>query len=230
MVDFSKLRIPPCEPEIVVYQCLRCEKRIEYVCKLPAHMRFHQELGVRCGGEMVDVTRRKQMAKRSEVAGERASERAMRLAAERLRKLDAERLPDGTINNCSLKHGEPEKDCQMCGGHCPDRDRYPVPGREQTDQEIEADLLGAPEFMPQPRTLTVVWGEETFQPIQFHGFRVGPLSMTVFIAPGSDMQVVYRQVWNRLDALAHEQFGEKMAAYLDRVKELAVEVERRKSR
>ena len=32
-----------------------------------------------------------------------------------------ERTPDGHINNCSLAHGEPEKDCQICNGHCPDR-------------------------------------------------------------------------------------------------------------
>lgn len=32
------------------------------------------------------------------------------------------RTPEGHINNCSLYHGEEEKDCQMCGGKCPDRE------------------------------------------------------------------------------------------------------------
>lgn len=32
------------------------------------------------------------------------------------------RTPDGHINNCSLYNGEDEKDCQMCGGKCPDRE------------------------------------------------------------------------------------------------------------
>ncbi len=31
------------------------------------------------------------------------------------------RLDDGSINNCSLANGEPEKDCQICHGTCPDR-------------------------------------------------------------------------------------------------------------
>lgn len=35
-----------------------------------------------------------------------------------------ERTPEGHINNCSLANGEPEKDCQICNGHCPDRRRY----------------------------------------------------------------------------------------------------------
>jgi hypothetical protein len=34
------------------------------------------------------------------------------------------RTPEGSINNCSLSHGEKEADCQVCGGKCPDRNRY----------------------------------------------------------------------------------------------------------
>lgn len=37
---------------------------------------------------------------------------------------DLERTPDGHINNCSLANSESEKDCQICGGACPDRKRF----------------------------------------------------------------------------------------------------------
>lgn len=32
-----------------------------------------------------------------------------------------ERTPAGTINNCALAHWEPEAECQVCEGRCPDR-------------------------------------------------------------------------------------------------------------
>ena len=34
------------------------------------------------------------------------------------------RTPDGNINNCALNAGYDERDCQVCGGACPDRGRY----------------------------------------------------------------------------------------------------------
>jgi hypothetical protein len=35
-----------------------------------------------------------------------------------------ERAPDGNINNCSLANGYTENTCQICKGHCPDRNRF----------------------------------------------------------------------------------------------------------
>lgn len=35
-----------------------------------------------------------------------------------------ERDPDGSINNCSLANGDEECTCQVCEGHCPDRNRF----------------------------------------------------------------------------------------------------------
>lgn len=35
-----------------------------------------------------------------------------------------ERTPDGHINNCSLANADEEKNCQICGGNCPERERY----------------------------------------------------------------------------------------------------------
>jgi len=34
------------------------------------------------------------------------------------------RNPDGRINNCALANRDEEKNCQMCGGACPDREAF----------------------------------------------------------------------------------------------------------
>lgn len=34
------------------------------------------------------------------------------------------RTPEGHINNCSLANGDAEKNCQICGGNCPDKDLF----------------------------------------------------------------------------------------------------------
>lgn len=34
------------------------------------------------------------------------------------------RTPDGAINNCAIAAGYDERECQVCGGACPDRGRY----------------------------------------------------------------------------------------------------------
>lgn len=41
-----------------------------------------------------------------------------------------ERTPDGDINNCALAAGYTEDTCQICKGHCPDRNRF----NEHTDE------------------------------------------------------------------------------------------------
>ena len=68
-------------------------------------------------------------------------------------------------------------------------------------------------------TLTVTWGEETFQPVQFHGFRVGPLTATAKVSEGQSIAAVYRELWLELDALGRAQFKEKLAGMLDRIKQ-----------
>jgi hypothetical protein len=37
---------------------------------------------------------------------------------------EVERTTDGTINNCALANFDDEKNCQVCGGTCPDREQF----------------------------------------------------------------------------------------------------------
>ena len=103
--------------------------------------------------------------------------------------------------------------------------------REQAEAELEhAEKLlhDGPSLPPRVRTMTVSWGEETYQPIQFHGFRVGPLSMTLDIPAGCDLDSFARDAFKRLEKMGNEQFSRKLRDYLDRVEIVVGEVERRK--
>lgn len=57
------------------------------------------------------------------------------------------RTPEGAINNCSLANGEPEADCQVCKGVCPDAKLYAkiaeaeAKKSEQQEPEKAADLV-----------------------------------------------------------------------------------------
>lgn len=76
------------------------------------------------------------------------------------------------------------------------------------------------------RQLTVRWGEEVHQPIQFNGFRVGNIEMTVDVPDGMTAEEVYREVYARLDRMGQEQFADKLQGWSDRVDEAAQHVRR----
>lgn len=67
-------------------------------------------------------------------------------------------------------------------------------------------------------TLSVTWGEEVYQPVQFHTFRVGPITASAKVAEGQSIAGVYRQLWAELDRLGRAQFEEKLAGALERIK------------
>lgn len=68
------------------------------------------------------------------------------------------------------------------------------------------------------RQITVTWGEEVIQPIQYNGFRVGPLSMTVDVLPHETPREAYARVWKLLDDIGQEQFAQKLAGFMQRAK------------
>ena len=63
--------------------------------------------------------------------------------------------------------------------------------------------------------ISVTWGEEVLQPVQFNGFRVGPISMTAPILPGETPREAYERVWNALNELAEKQFVAKAKTFGD---------------
>ncbi len=90
--------------------------------------------------------------------------------------------------------------------------------RTRVEQPSETQ---APQAGPQPpkgvRSLTVTWGEEYIQPVQFNGVRIGALEAVVDVPPGADPTEVYEQTWQWLDGLGAEQYRRKMEAFLIRL-------------
>lgn len=90
---------------------------------------------------------------------------------------------------------------------------------------------GSSKVEPAQRTLPAVikipggaisfsWGREHYQPIQFHGFDVGPFEITTPINGEVDIVRVQAGVMDVLDGIAKREFERKRVEYLARVKDL----------
>lgn len=69
------------------------------------------------------------------------------------------------------------------------------------------------------KQIRVVWGEEVIQPIQYNGFRVGPIEVLVDVMPGEDAGEVYERTFAWLDQLGKDQFRRKVSGFLGRIAE-----------
>lgn len=82
--------------------------------------------------------------------------------------------------------------------------------KEDTDP---APVQGAP-----VETVTVVWPEELYSPIQFHTYKVGPFSTTVNRKPGEAIQEACARAMAQLDAFAKQERMRKHDDYMAHVK------------
>lgn len=71
------------------------------------------------------------------------------------------------------------------------------------------------------RELTVTWGEETHNPIQFHTVKVGGLTATVVLGADADVKEAARQAYELLGEIAAEQFEQKLTGFFGRAKQAA---------
>ena len=138
--------------------------------------------------------------------------------------VEPERTPDGTINNCALANGEPEAECQMCGGACPDHDRFRMakhagliaPRPEITafieEHEQRAGERAFAEAAGQ--SVEVTWGEELFQPVQFNAFRVGPFKATTVVRAGESVGEALLRLHREIAATAQAIRQEKADDYV----------------
>ena len=62
-------------------------------------------------------------------------------------------------------------------------------------------------------TITVTWGEETFSPVQYNSFRVGPFSATARVLPGESRSDALRRISAELYAFATEERANKAEAF-----------------
>jgi uncharacterized Zn finger protein (UPF0148 family) len=62
--------------------------------------------------------------------------------------------------------------------------------------------------------VTVTWGEETFQPVQFNTFHVGPFTTNTRVRPGETRVQAMERAYAELEAFAEEIFERKKKAYV----------------
>jgi len=56
--------------------------------------------------------------------------------------------------------------------------------------------------------IIVTYGEQTFCPIQYHSFRVGPFTMETTIQPGEDEDAAFERCWLFLHRRARQAYRE----------------------
>jgi hypothetical protein len=64
-------------------------------------------------------------------------------------------------------------------------------------------------------TIKVTWGKETFQPIPFNTFEVGPFEATASVQDGESVEDAYRRVYGELEAFAAKVRKQKAASYAE---------------
>jgi hypothetical protein len=62
-------------------------------------------------------------------------------------------------------------------------------------------------------TITVTFGAQTFSPVQYHKFDVGPFSYTTVIQPGETIQEAYDRAYGWLRKLASQNFIQQRAEF-----------------
>ena len=62
-------------------------------------------------------------------------------------------------------------------------------------------------------SITVEWGTEYHQPVQFNGFNLGAISMAVDVPPDVPASRVHAWAVKQLKAMSKKQFEERLAEY-----------------
>lgn len=167
------------------------------------------------------------------------------------------RTPEGRINNCALANGDEERNCQACGGRCPDVNPHPVHveqyGEERarqvaaerlnkeltqvyTSRHRDVDKYGALPEAPREHTITepagetvsVTRGEWLVQPVQYNSFRVGAVTVETTRRPGESFEAAARRAYD-VASRVHRGMAEKeMAEYLDYIARVGAEVQARR--
>jgi hypothetical protein len=88
--------------------------------------------------------------------------------------------------------------------------------------DLEARRSAAPPEEPgefDAAELTVTWGREHVQPVQFCGLDLGPFSMTVRVRAGETTQAAASRAFSALDVIAEAEYRRKLPQFLARVRE-----------
>jgi len=85
--------------------------------------------------------------------------------------------------------------------------------------ELKRQLDSEKDAPAQVGTLvTVVWGEETFSPVQYNSFRIGGHSVTLAVEEGETLLDTWKRGWKMLEEAAEISFNDKVSGFADRMK------------
>lgn len=109
-------------------------------------------------------------------------------------------------------------------------------GQTGSSSEVDtaiADVLGdeadgaVAEQPMSGQMITVTWGEEVLQPIQYNGFRIGPITLSTPVKEGETVEQAYSRVWAMLAKLGERQFTDKLDTFKNHLREGAASVRRK---
>jgi hypothetical protein len=90
-----------------------------------------------------------------------------------------------------------------------------------------ASKLAEDTSLPAGTPITVIWGEETFSPVQYNSFRIGGHSVTVIVQEGEAAIDAWKRGWALLEQAAEVQFVDKLSGFADRMNRAKTETSRR---
>lgn len=70
---------------------------------------------------------------------------------------------------------------------------------------------------PPGTPITIIWGEETFSPVQYNSFRIGGHSVTVVVQEGETALDAWKRGWALLEEAAEIQFADKLRGFRERI-------------
>lgn len=67
--------------------------------------------------------------------------------------------------------------------------------------------------------LTVTWGRQHVQPVQYQGMDVGPFSLTLRLREGETLQQAYNRGMARLEEMARRDYEHRLPKFIDRIRD-----------
>lgn len=100
--------------------------------------------------------------------------------------------------------------------------------------EVTSTTTSPPAEPPDARdagqVVSATWAKEQFQPMQYHGFEVGPFQATTVVREGESIASATLRLHRELAGCARQAFEEKLREYVGRLDEIQAALERGRRR
>jgi hypothetical protein len=93
-----------------------------------------------------------------------------------------------------------------------------APAAVSDAQETTQTTAAAATPLDEPDRISVTWSEETFCPVSYQKFGVGPFFMSTKVRPGETPEDALRRAWNHLDNFARSIYNVKRNGFIERLR------------